>query len=121
MYFVEVPVPSLIVIEGAPKVYKAHGDSGRPIYRRFCDNCGSPLWVEVDSVPGMAFVNGPIFNVDRSVGLEIWYKNAYRECITNQSLSTRLSAGCKPGSGPMRRKTRSLNLRDNRRFSTVSA
>ena len=70
---------SVSVTEGKPKVYQETGDSGKAVYRRFCGDCGSPLWLEVDSMPGMAYMALALFHADRGVGVEIFYKNAHRE------------------------------------------
>jgi hypothetical protein len=52
-----VPTESL-VIEGAPRSYEAVGTSGQPVTRRFCEQCGSPLFTEVAVIPGVSFVKG---------------------------------------------------------------
>ncbi|MGB0955670.1 MAG: GFA family protein [Panacagrimonas sp.] len=51
-----VPADALRV-EGAPKVYQDQGlESGQPVYRSFCGNCGSPLFSDVDAFPGVRFL-----------------------------------------------------------------
>ncbi len=43
-------------VKGEPKTYTDTGDSGQPVYRRFCPNCGSGLMAEVAVMPGVTFV-----------------------------------------------------------------
>jgi hypothetical protein len=43
-------------VQGEVKTYKDTGDSGRPVYRRFCPNCGSGLIAEADALPGLKIV-----------------------------------------------------------------
>jgi len=45
-----------LVVEGTPNVYETMGQSGQPVERHFCGNCGSPLYSIVHSMPGTAFL-----------------------------------------------------------------
>lgn len=49
---VAVPAPTLSV-EGEPKTYEDTGDSGKPMFRRFCPECGSALMSEAAAMPGV--------------------------------------------------------------------
>lgn len=53
-----IGVPSsALKITGALKTYSKRGDSGKPIHRRFCPECGSGLMDEAEALPGIAMVN----------------------------------------------------------------
>ena len=49
------PAPS-ISVQGELKTYDDTGDSGQPVHRRFCPNCGSGVVNEVDVLPGVTIV-----------------------------------------------------------------
>jgi hypothetical protein len=42
-----------VAMKGELKTYEDKGDSGLPVHRRFCPNCGSGVARELDAVPGM--------------------------------------------------------------------
>jgi hypothetical protein len=41
---------------GPIKTFEDTGDSGKPVHRRFCSECGSPIISEVDVMPGLVFI-----------------------------------------------------------------
>lgn len=41
---------------GETKAYEDSGDSGKPVYRHFCPQCGSPVCTRVENMPGMVVV-----------------------------------------------------------------
>jgi len=41
---------------GTLTTYTDKGDSGEDLRRHFCNRCGSPLYTEADSIPGMTIV-----------------------------------------------------------------
>jgi len=41
---------------GETKVFNDKGDSGQPVWRHFCANCGSPILSKVAAMPGMVLV-----------------------------------------------------------------
>ena len=43
-------------LQGELKTYEDTGDSGQPVHRRFCPNCGSGVIAEVDILPGLTMV-----------------------------------------------------------------
>jgi hypothetical protein len=43
-------------MQGELKTYEDKGDSGKPVYRRFCPNCGSGIIAEAEALPGLTFV-----------------------------------------------------------------
>lgn len=42
--------------QGESKVYVDTGDSGHPVYRHFCGNCGSPVISLVTAMPGVTII-----------------------------------------------------------------
>lgn len=52
---VGVPQTALIV-QGELKTYTDKGDSGQPMYRRFCPECGSTVLDEAGAMPGILMV-----------------------------------------------------------------
>ena len=52
---VGVPAPALNVT-GTLKTFTKRGDSGKPIHRRFCPDCGSGIMDEADALPGIAMI-----------------------------------------------------------------
>lgn len=47
-----------LAIEGAVKTYAKTGDSGKPILRLFCPECGSSIAEEPTRRPGLVILNG---------------------------------------------------------------
>lgn len=52
---VAVPAPTLKAT-GPIKTFNDVGDSGKPVNRNFCPDCGSPITSDVDAVPGLTFI-----------------------------------------------------------------
>jgi len=52
---VAVPQPALTV-QGELKIYEDKGDSGSPMYRRFCPECGSAVLAEAAVMPGVVMI-----------------------------------------------------------------
>lgn len=50
-----VPAAS-VTVTGTLKTFTKLGDSGKPIHRRFCPECGSGIVDEGDALPGVAMV-----------------------------------------------------------------
>ncbi|MFU8816041.1 MAG: GFA family protein [Pseudomonadales bacterium] len=42
--------------QGETKVYEDTGDSGKPVYRHFCGDCGSPIISRVAAMPGVVML-----------------------------------------------------------------
>jgi len=42
--------------QGETKVFEDSGDSGQPVYRHFCGNCGSPILSRVAIMPGVVML-----------------------------------------------------------------
>ena len=45
-----------VSVQGELRTYDDTGDSGQPVHRRFCPNCGSGVVNEVDVLPGVTIV-----------------------------------------------------------------
>ena len=43
-------------VQGELKTYRDTGDSGQPVFRRFCPNCGSGMIAEASVMPGLTIV-----------------------------------------------------------------
>ena len=56
-YLVAFPHTDL-KIEGEVETYGKPGDSGQPIHRQFCPNCGSSLLELAATRPGLVLLNG---------------------------------------------------------------
>jgi hypothetical protein len=42
--------------QGRLKIFHDKGDSGQPVERNFCPECGSPIFSDVAVMPGMTFI-----------------------------------------------------------------
>jgi hypothetical protein len=43
-------------IQGQFKTFHDTGDSGQPVQRNFCPECGSPIFTDAAVMPGVAFI-----------------------------------------------------------------
>lgn len=43
-------------LTGETRVFTDKGDSGRPVERHFCGNCGSPILSRIEPMPGMVLI-----------------------------------------------------------------
>jgi hypothetical protein len=56
-FSVNVGIPqSALLVTGQVKSFLDHGDSGKPVHRSFCPDCGSPITSVCKSMPGIALV-----------------------------------------------------------------
>jgi hypothetical protein len=56
-FTVVVAIPkSAISIQGRIKTFNDTGDSGQPVRRNFCPECGSPITSEVAIMPDLTFI-----------------------------------------------------------------
>jgi hypothetical protein len=54
---VVVAIPaSAFSVTGPMKTFEDTGDSGKPVHRNFCPDCGSPITSVVDAMPGLTFI-----------------------------------------------------------------
>jgi hypothetical protein len=61
-----VPVDAL-VISGVLSTYHDVGDSGKPVLRQFCGNCGSPIRTLAEALPGLAVLKAGTLDETPSV------------------------------------------------------
>lgn len=56
-FSVVVAIPkSAMSIQGQLKTYQDRGDSGQPVRRNFCPECGSPITSDVAVMPDLTFI-----------------------------------------------------------------
>jgi hypothetical protein len=56
-FSVDVGVPkSTISIKGQLKTFHDTGDSGQPVERNFCPECGSPIFSDIAVMPELSFI-----------------------------------------------------------------
>src|SRR5664279_416174 len=56
-FSVVIAIPkSAMSIQGQLKTYHDKGDSGQPVLRRFCAECGSPIVTEVSVMPDLTLI-----------------------------------------------------------------
>ena len=58
-----VVISDNLTIEGALKTYLDTGDSGQPVKREFCPNCGSPIRSLSDIMPGKTILKAGTLDV----------------------------------------------------------
>ena len=71
------PVDSVKIEGHTLETYEDTGDSGMPVLRKFCKQCGSPLFTDVKAMPGLLFVKTGTLDHPEEVrmGAEIWCKS----------------------------------------------
>ncbi|MFT3727085.1 MAG: GFA family protein [Terricaulis sp.] len=52
---VAYPIPA-VKVSGNPKEYTSKGDSGLPVTRGFCANCGTQMYSKAEGLPGMMLI-----------------------------------------------------------------
>ena len=56
-FSVLVGIPkSAMSVQGHVKTFHDTGDSGQPVERNFCPECGSPIFSDVAVMPGITFI-----------------------------------------------------------------
>jgi hypothetical protein len=73
-----VPSEGFKLTHGKPKRFDAKADSGRTLYRFFCGDCGSPIYSQRETNPGMVTVRaGTLDNAgEMKIAADIWTKSA---------------------------------------------
>jgi hypothetical protein len=73
-----LPSEAFKLIQGTPKRYDARADSGRILHRYFCGDCGSPIYSERETNPGMVVVRAGSFDNpgEMKITTHIWTKSA---------------------------------------------
>lgn len=78
-FSVVVGVPSAdLSITGALKTFQDRGESGKPVRRSFCPDCGSPITSVLDAVPGVSFIKAGTFDDATWLNptMEVWCRSA---------------------------------------------
>lgn len=67
-----------LALSGETKVFMDKGDSGRPVERHFCPNCGSPIMSVIEPMPDMVLIKaGTIDTVaELTPTIEVFCENA---------------------------------------------
>ncbi|CAF0955483.1 unnamed protein product [Didymodactylos carnosus] len=66
---------STVKISGVPKIYQdVNTDSGKPLERAFCGNCGSPIYTASPNVPGIQVIKLGLFDEIPKPGMESYCK-----------------------------------------------
>jgi hypothetical protein len=73
-----VPSDAFKITQGTPRRYDARADSGRTLHRYFCGDCGSPIYSQRATNPGVVVVRaGTLDNAgDMKITTHIWTKSA---------------------------------------------
>lgn len=97
-FSVIVAVPrAALNVSGSLKDFVDTGDSGLPVHRNFCPECGSPLTTLVDAIPDLVFVKaGTLDDTSKLVPtLEIFCSSA--QGWTQQAAAQRQQFAKGPG------------------------
>jgi hypothetical protein len=75
--FAAFPADS-VTIDGELRTFEDTGESGRPVYRRFCPNCGSGVATELDTAPGVIALLAGTFDDPSAFkpGMELYWDSA---------------------------------------------
>lgn len=75
---VAVPTGTLGIEGGTLQTFSDVGDSGLPVLRKFCGNCGSPIASQLDAMPEMEFIKAGTLEDTSwlSPSMEIWCDSA---------------------------------------------
>ena len=78
-FSVVVGVPSAALsVKGSLKTFDDTGDSGKPVHRNFCPDCGSPITSIVEATPELTFIKAGTLD-DASwlkPTVEVWCRSA---------------------------------------------
>ena len=75
----KVETDKISTTKGKPKEVTIIGNSGKPVHRFFCGDCGTPVWTNAESVDGVSFAKvGPLGDFGNRVKMtmEVWCENA---------------------------------------------
>jgi hypothetical protein len=83
-----VPTASIVFKGESRKQYVVTGDSGKPVVRNFCGNCGSPLSTEMEGFGNLAAVKAATLEDDSWVKpeIQIWTDSAKHYGTPNTEL-----------------------------------
>lgn len=48
-----IPENAMTILKGEPKGFMSKGSSGSNVTRKFCENCGTPIFSELSVAPGL--------------------------------------------------------------------
>jgi len=67
-----------LTVTGTLKTFEDRGESGQPVHRQFCPDCGSPVISLVDAMPGFSFIKAGTLDDPSWLApkLEIWCRSA---------------------------------------------
>lgn len=73
-----LPSDAFKITQGTPKRYDARADSGRTLHRYFCGDCGSPIYSQRQTNPGVVVVRAGTFDNagEMKIATHIWTKSA---------------------------------------------
>jgi hypothetical protein len=74
---VQVEARSFRIIAGSPRGFTKHGDSGNPLTRYFCPECGSPVYTVSPVHPDVLYVKAGTLDDPRLVqpGRQFWMQS----------------------------------------------
>ncbi len=96
-----VQIDQLSIISGHPKGYTTTADSGRPITREFCPQCGSPLFTKTEEYPNLVWLKAGCLDKPELIkpSCQTWTKRAVPWAYIDENLP------CFPDNGPSRADT----------------
>ncbi len=59
---VAIAAEQAVTVVGSSKVYEKLGDSGQPVQRHFCPDCGTTVFTKADVMPGATILKGGAFD-----------------------------------------------------------
>src|SRR5918999_1737142 len=73
-----IPSSDFRITQGTPRRFTKVADSGRTLHRFFCGDCGSPIYSQRETNPGMVVVRAGTFDNagDMKITAHIWTKSA---------------------------------------------
>ncbi len=69
-----IEADAITIDSGTLKTFAKNGTSGLPVERKFCGDCGSPIYSDAKAIEGLLFVKGGTLDEPATipVGAEIW-------------------------------------------------
>ena len=68
-----------LIVEGDPKLYVDHGESGAQVNRYFCSGCGSPIYSELPNSPAVIYLKAGTLDETSNVRpkVHVWCDSAW--------------------------------------------
>ncbi|WP_088918657.1 GFA family protein [Granulosicoccus antarcticus] len=75
---VMIPKSNLNIVKGSLKRYSKDADSTKSVTRCFCENCGTPLYSELELYPSLYAVKSGVWDQDPKLepGSAVWTSSA---------------------------------------------